>query len=290
MRMMRFPFALTVAVSLLVVVRIRADTEQAQVGPSLCFVDSLGLASEQAAARLSQEWPVLKSASFPSTFSLPIAAQSRRAVNRDQVEVDSKLGAWIVLDLHSSNAHTLRASWPGSFPAEITLNIFDTEAMLARGGVQSTAYNTTTNSTTQRETGIEQEGERDVRWQRPCRRAYAQVIAWKKGVATPHPSRLQGSSWTWPNPHTHSKDGSTVPELVPLHLTLEPLLLGAAPRTAIVFLLSTLIPLLAVAWWVAVPLVIRWTSAQLDDLSGAPQPPPPPPGPAVPAEGRMKSE
>ncbi|CAD6887364.1 unnamed protein product [Tilletia controversa] len=279
---------------LLLLAAVRADTEQAQVGPFLCFADSLGLASEAAASRLSQDWPVLKAAPFPSTFSLPIAAEARRrGSDHDEFEVDSKLGAWVVLDLLSSNAHSLRASWPGSFPAEITLDIFDTEAMLARGGVQSTTQYNKTSPPTEEEK--EEAKARNVRWQRPCRRAYAQVIAWRKGVATPsphHPPRLIGRNndesnhgWIWPYPRASPTDARGSPQLVPLHLTLEPLLLGAVPRTAIVFLLSTLIPLLAVAWWVAVPVVIQWASIQLDGITGSGRAPA-----ALAAETRLKSE
>ncbi|KAK0530301.1 Translation initiation factor 1A [Tilletia horrida] len=199
---------------------VLADTEQAHVGPFLCFADPLGVAAEEAAARLASSWPVLRSASVPSTFSLPISQQTRREVGSD--EVDSKLGAWVVLDLHaSSNAHTLRAAWPGSYPAEITLSVFDTESMLARGGME-----TTVNETRSAE---DQEQPRDLRFQRPCKRAFAQIIAWRKGKDD------------WPSPLVqHTQDA-----VLPLHLTLEPLLLGAAPRTAILFLVATLLPLLA---------------------------------------------
>ncbi|KAK0561944.1 hypothetical protein OC844_002949 [Tilletia horrida] len=250
---------------------VLADTEQAHVGPFLCFADPLGVAAEEAAARLASSWPVLRSASVPSTFSLPISQQTRREVGSD--EVDSKLGAWVVLDLHaSSNAHTLRAAWPGSYPAEITLSVFDTESMLARGGME-----TTVNETRSAE---DQEQPRDLRFQRPCKRAFAQIIAWRKGVTTPPASRSTASRsrirrilsfWQegdWPSPLVqHTQDA-----VLPLHLTLEPLLLGAAPRTAILFLVATLLPLLAVGWWVFVPLVIRWTAAELDAISACAAP------------------
>jgi len=236
-----------------------ADTEQAQVGPFLCFADPLGTASEETASHLATQWPVLKAASFPSTFTIPILAQARRHDASEDAGIDSKDGAWIVLDLHSSNAHTLRASWPGSFPADVTLNVFDTESMLQRGGVQTTINDTSL-----------KDEPRDLRFQRPCRRAYAQIIAWRKGVPTPRPRRPQSwTLWQWLN---DQRGNEALIESVPLHLTLEPLLLSAAPRTAVVFLLSALLPLLAVTWWVVVPAVLRWVNLELDSISACSAP------------------
>ncbi|KAG6911292.1 hypothetical protein DXG01_002131 [Tephrocybe rancida] len=140
---------------------------------------------------------------------------------------------WLVLDLARAwtaySSFTLRLSWPASYPADFSLQIFNHKSLSTHFGLPLGP--STTSQATHTPSSAPQ-----------TRLQYARIRLVDMGVLTPYPS--------------HAASAKPTPIPVPFILVIEPLYFGVLPPSVVPVL--GYIVLVCLSAWMFVPTIIRY--------------------------------
>ncbi|KAG5715893.1 hypothetical protein E4T56_gene20148 [Termitomyces sp. T112] len=167
------------------------------------------------------EWTVL-----PAPFGTPL----QEVCNSDTVDYPCPYELWLVLDLtrvwSTYSSFTLRLSWPASYPADFSLEIFNSESLSAHF---------------ERRLDLDLDLDSGSLTTHQTRLRYARIRLVDIGVLTPSP--------------TTSQIVSPKPTPIPFILYLEPLYLGILPPSVMPILAYILV--VSIVACVIVPPLIR---------------------------------